>query len=440
MSQSKQQRTIALIILVTLLGIFMIILLVTVVTFFFTRRLDTPDTTAQLLKTLDSPQSILSPKEIDPALALISLGGVAEQEVIAEAIQKSRPETALSVLLFTPFLPDRERAGQFVALGQVYGQDNNKTKAIFSYYQAAQIAIISPDIPDTVRADVLLQASTGLVALNDQDLTPFYLQQTFIIASASPFLQAIQRRAIFERLHKIYSDLDDRAMARQSLDLSANPPALTALTESAMLLAAPQPENPSETSAAESARWLAAQQLAALLVERAGKAPPEAYKNLHDALLAEDEQKLTLLDQQLASTPQLSTQINLLAAEIKWLSIKYRVAKQGYGFSLVPEWEATVSEIESQLGERYSTIFTLYGELIVALPELSQINQATEEAVRREILVGETGQYPDYPREIRKQQLLEVVNQLSNTQPELKVMLDVGRVAGRDTYILKIRN
>jgi hypothetical protein len=88
------------------------------------------------------------------------------------------------------------------------------------------------------------------------------------------------------------------------------------------------------------------------------------------------------------------------------------------------------------LTKTYETLFALYADLIVALPEVSQIDKATEERLRREILAGELGRYPNYPEEQRRRQLLDATNQLIITQPELNIFVGVGQLTGQEIFRL----
>jgi hypothetical protein len=138
----------------------------------------------------------------------------------------------------------------------------------------------------------------------------------------------------------------------------------------------------------------------------------------------------------LTAATQLSRKIDITTAQIEWLSTKYRIARRAYGQSIVPEWEAEAEQIRADLTKTYETLFALYADLIVALPEVSQIDKATEERLRREILAGELGRYPNYPEEQRRRQLLDATNHLITTQPELSIFAGVGEVAGREMYRL----
>jgi hypothetical protein len=439
MKQTTSKKSyLGLIVAISTLTILLFILIAAIVIFLFTSQLRDTEPAGESSLTNIGPLSMINLDQVDPALALASLGGVPEAEVIIEAIDKERPETALAALLFQPSLSDKESAGDFLLLAPAYIAVNQREKAIFSYQMAGLIATLSPDIPDTVQADVFLQASEGLIKLNEPELARFYLDQAFLVASQSPFLQAAHRRSILERLQKNYIMLEERELARKSLDLSANPPDLVFLAKEMTSLPSyqgiPLPESVQD---AETNRWIKAQELAALLVERGGNAPSSAVEALKEALIEEDKQKLPLYETELANTTQLSKKVRITIAKIEWLSIKYRVAKRAYGLSIIPEWEAQTEQIRADLTKTYETLFALYSDFIVALPEASQIDKATEEKLRREILVGELGRYPNYPEEQRQKQLLDITNQLMAHQPELNIFIGVKTVAAQEMYTLQ---
>ncbi len=438
MRQAKFKTThLGLIIVVGTLTILMFILIAAIAILFFTNQLGAAQPEEQSLLIGASPLNRIDVEQVDPALALASLGGVPEAEVIVEAIDKARPETALAALLFHPTLSDKESAGDFLRLAAAYVADGNRENGIFSYQMAGTIATLSPNIPDTVRADVFVQAAEGLITLNEATLAKFYLDRAFIVAARSPFLQAAHRRVILERLQKNYIILGERELARESLNLSANPPALALLTPEGPILPANEAVPLSApVQEAEAKRWISAQELAASLVERGGRAPEAAREALSEALIDEDRQKLPFYKSELATATRLSKKIDITLAQIEWLSIKYKVARRAYGMSIVPDWEEQAEQIRADLTKTYETLFALYADLIVALPEASQIDKATAERLRREILAGELGRYPNYPEEQRRQQLLDATNQLIITQPEINIFVGVDTMAGQEIYTL----
>ena len=160
---------------------------------------------------------------------------------------------------------------------------------------------------------------------------------------------------------------------------------------------------------------------------------------MREALIEEDRQKLPFYEGELATATRLSRKIDITEAQIEWLTTKYKVARQAYGISLVPEWETQAEQIRADLTKTYERLFALYADLIVALPEISQIDKATEERLRREILAGELGRYPNYPEEQRQKQLLDVTNQLEATQPELHLLIGVDTVDDQEMYTITIR-
>ena len=438
MPQAKLKTShLGLIIVVSTLAVLMLILITAIVLLFFSNQFGPAQAGDSSLLTGPNLLGRLEVDEVDPALALASLGGVPEADVILEAIDKARPETALAGIFFHPTLTDKESAGDFLRLAGAYMADGQREKGAFSYQMAGLIATLSPNMPATVRADVLVQASEGLIELNESTLAKFYLDQAFVVASKSPFLQAAHRRSILERLQKNYMILGERELARKSLNLSANPPALALSGPEGPIL--PQNESlplPAPIQEAETKRWLKAQELTAILVERGGQAPQAKKEALREALIDEDRQKLPFYKAELVTAARLSKKIDITVAQIEWLSIKYRVARQAYGISIVPEWEAQAGQIRADLTKTYETLFALYADLIVALPEASQIDRATEERLRREILAGELGRYPNYPEEQRRRQLLEATNQLITTQPEINIFVGVDTVADQKMYSL----
>ncbi|MBN1993648.1 MAG: hypothetical protein JW953_13185 [Anaerolineae bacterium] len=439
MTQTKFKKSyLGLFLIVGTLITLFLILLTAMAIFILTRRSNAAEFGGQSLLTDTAPLKMIEVKQVDPALALASLGGVPEAEVITEAINKERPETALAALLFQPTLNDKESVGNFLLLASAYQVDEQKEKAIFSYQMAGTIATLSPNLPDTARADIFLQTGEGLIDLAEPTLAKFYLDQALLVAARSPFLQAAHRRSILERLQKNYIILEERNLARKSLDLSANPPALALLPEAVTHLPQGVPVPlPEPVQAAETNRWLRAQELAALLVERGGHAPPSAITALQEALLAEDNQKLPFYDTELAAETQVSKKIGLTLAKIEWLAIKYRIARRTYGLSIVPAWENQAEQIRADLTKTYETLFALYADYIVALPEASQIDRATEERLRDEVLAGELGRYPNYPEEQRKKQLLDTSTKLMTTQPELNIFIGVKTVSNQELYTLQ---
>jgi hypothetical protein len=387
--------------------------------------------------TWQDPIALVDGDRIDPALAVAGLGGVTDGDLGARALSQARADTAFATLVFSPRIGDRESAGDFLLLASLYRADKRPDYAIASYRLAGTIATLSPELPDTVRADTFVLAGEGLAKLEQYGLAQLYFDQAYNIATASPYLQGATRRNVFERLHQGYQAIGDRERTRTTLEQSAEPfPSVTVVEAPPVLPVAEPPLLPLEAQEAEAARWEAAQVLAGALVERGGRAPIELVAALGGALMAEDQAKLPYFDAQLAAAPQLSVQISIVQARIDWLSTKYRVAYRGYGISLVPEWEAQAEAIRAELTKSYELLFALYADLIVAMPNAEQIELATEEILRREILAGTLGRYPSYPAEQRVAQLMQATAHLVESRPGGKMHVVVLPYAGVDAFVL----
>ncbi|RME74869.1 MAG: hypothetical protein D6784_09080 [Chloroflexi bacterium] len=436
----KNTRRLGLILAGSTFAVLALILVVSLTAYYLTNRETAPQTS---IITGVGPLDMVSPDRIDPALALAGLGGMADIEVIRQAVDQARPETALAGVLYQPQLTDRQTAGSFLQLARIFSAGEKPSpeavgKAVFCYRSAGNTAILSPDLPDAARADIFIQVGEGLVGVGQPEWAKFYLQQALTIARHSPYLQAAQRRTIFQRLHQNYLALGERELARTSLNLSANPPSIGKADLLPPVLPPVEPVAlPAEVQEAEANRWLRAQELAANMVELGGKAPRDRITALKEALLEEDRLKSEFLAQSYENETRLSKRIDITAARINWLTLKYRTARRGYGLSLVPEWEAQSDQLRTELTKSYERLFALYADLVIALPEVSQIDRAMYEKLRREVLAGELGRYPRYPEEQRRQQLVDSASRLAETQPEPGIYIGLDTVGDKTVYSLK---
>jgi hypothetical protein len=238
-------------------------------------------------------------------------------------------------------------------------------------------------------------------------------------------------------LHPAYLDIDLKERARECLELSMEPANLASLAENPLVLPIGKDiPLPLDVQESETKRWQAAQAVVRELVEMGGEVRPETQNKLQNALLNENDVKMRFYTEALAAEPQLSGKVDLLQAEINWQSIKYRLARRGFGISLMPQWEEEAEQIRSELTSSYEDLYRLYGDMIVAMPDASQIDRATEESLRRQILAGQLGQYPNYPSEQLKTQLLNATARLVETQPGTELRVSFLSVNGVDYYTL----
>jgi hypothetical protein len=182
-----------------------------------------------------------------------------------------------------------------------------------------------------------------------------------------------------------------------------------------------------EVGALEEARRQAAFALLQPLTE-GGEPLAGAVGGLAQALLAEDAAKLALYQQELDGTTQSSKRIGVNSQLIRWLMLKYKIASRGFGLSLVPEWEAQLAEIQSDLSKAYEELFFDYEDLVTALPEASLIGPGSYQVRRQVILDGRMGRYPNYPAQQLADKLQDAVAGLiaSGAMEQLYVDLMAG--------------
>lgn len=391
----------------------------------------------QSVEISEIPINPVSPENIDPALATALLGGISPLDVVDQAMSKARPGTALAGIIYSPELSAKDAAGALLLLSGEFSKKEDFVRTRVSYQMAGTLATLSPDLSDTLRADMFSQVGIGLAEAADPILAKVYLDQAFLVATESNFLQPAYRRTILERLNQAYLDIELKDKARECLELSMQPANLAALPESPLVLPIGNDiPLPIEVQESETKRWQAAQSVVKELVEMGGEVRPETLTKLQNALLKENDAKMQFYTEALETEPQLSGRVDLLQAKINWQSIKYRLARRGFGISLVPQWEAEAEQIRSELTSSYEDLYRLYGDMIVAMPDASQIDRATEESLRRQILAGQLGQYPNYPSEQLKTQLLKATARLVETQPRTELRVSFLSVNGVDYYTL----
>lgn len=389
------------------------------------------------IQSFKNPLDAVVPQIIDPALAMAQLGGLSANDIIDQAISQARPGTALATLVYGPSVEAQDGAGDLLLLGNRFIRQNDLARAKLVYEMAAVIATLSPNLSDTVRADILLQVGFGLIGIEASGPAKLCLDQVFLLATESNYLQAAYRSAVLTSLSEAYRALGLRNEAKQALELSAVPAELEALPETASVL--PRGKFipfPAEIQAAEAKRWQAAQAVGQQLVELGGQVRPEALLDLKAALLREDALKTQFLTTRLAAEPQLSNKVDLVQAQINWQSIKYRIARKGFGLSLVSEWESQEAQIRAELAASYALLYRFYADVIIAIPNVADIDRATEEVVRSQILAGLLGQYPDYPSEQLQLQLLQIVTRLIETQPGTSLRVSYVSIEGMVYYTL----
>lgn len=360
------------------------------------------------------PIVAIVPDEIAPDLALYPLAGASELDTVDAAIVNGDLETAYAALVFGLELSDAQRIGRLILLGGKFVEAEQPDRASLVYQQAYDVAVLSPYLNDPARADALLATGQGWTALEQEARAMEAYDQVYLIAVQSPYLQMANRRDLLAALETAYRDLGDTERAEAcrasiiELDQETAPHPPQALGEVPDLPRGDVVVSSPEVGVLEETRRQAAYALLQPLSE--GSEPPAGLvSDLAQALQAEDAAKLALYQGELEGTTQPSTRINVSWQMIHWLMLKYKVASRGFGLSLVPEWEAQRSEIQSVLSKAYEGLFFDYEDLVTALPEASLMGPGSYQVRRQAVLDGRLGRYPNYPAQQLAGKLQEAV-------------------------------
>jgi len=394
-------------VLLTLLGLILVGAYV-----YLTRQPELPQPVPQ------EPWAAVDVEAIAPPLALRTLAGEAEAATIQAALTVGDLDTAYATLVFSPSLSDAERAGHLLLLAQRYIAAEQGSKAAVCLQQVHSLIVLSPLLSDIARADAALQAASGWRAIGRQDAARLSLAQAEVVAAQGLHLRPAQRRDLWQRVAAAYAALGDEEKAAAARQAADRPHSVAAQPTAAPLL----PSFLGETPPSEEIEELQAarQQRAATLIQQwialeGGDVGPEVA-DLAEFLRREDAARRAYFDQVAATSPQLAVQAAAAWERVMWLTLKYRIARRGFGLSLMPAWEADAPLIRSELTKAYEILFQLYGDEATALPYATDVDQAWVELLREEILLGQLELYPDYPEDQLVQRLQEAQERLQATQ------------------------
>jgi len=359
------------------------------------------------------PLAVVDVEALVPSLALRTLAGEPEWATLQAALGVGDLDAAYATVVFSPSLNEAARAGHLLLLAQRYSAAGREEQAAICLQQVHSLIVLSPSLSDIARADAALQAASGWMAIGRQGAARLSLKQAEAVAAQGLHLRPAQRRDLWQRLATAYASLGDEEKAAAARERAERAPGPAAQPEPSLL-----PSFLGELPPSEEIEQLQAarQERAATLIRQwialeGGDVGPEVA-DLAEFLRREDAARMSYLDQIAETTPHLATQAAVARERAIWLTLKYRIARRGFGLSLMPEWEEKAPLIRSQLIKAYETLFRLYGDEASALPEVSDADRARVELLREEILLGRLGLYPDCPEDQLVQRLQEAQERL----------------------------
>lgn len=372
------------------------------------------------------------PDQVEPGLALLALAGWPREQVVDLALSQEAWETAYAILVHSPEIPDRERAGLWLLLGRTFAEAGQSERAVLCYRQAEAIAVLSSVLSDYVRADALSQAALGAAQAGQASLARRWAEETRVLVEGPTDLQPVLRQQLADRLREVYRLLGE---APPTVAIAAARPLPAGGVGEPILPTLIQPVDlPEAVMQARKAREAAARRAAQWVAQ--GGSEEDWQPALARALQQENE----AVERALGSLAQDEIRLNVLAGimqqRVMWLSTKYQVARRGFGTSIVPEWEEQAANIRSELARAYQELFSIHHDQVVALPTAAQVSQGWVEVLRKEAKAGFLGLYPNYPERQVAEDLARRMDEWLLTRPEVAWRIAVVERDGGVDYIL----
>ena len=332
-------------------------------------------------------------------LALLSLAGVPDAQVLTLAIETGELATTHALLALSVDLADVQRMNGWLWLAHRHHAIGQDERAAQAYRMAAGGAILGPDVPDLLRVETLLAAGQGLTELHDKANARFFLKQAAIIGTHSPHLTTYHRRSLLERLVpaslQAGGERDDwSTLARAVKNDTAKGGNFGA------------PPSPKETEwrgvtpdldvtlvqardarRAAAAEWLGNRPTDADDTEGSTQNGTERIEALRAALQAEEAAMNRAAERKAGEG---ASGLATTQAQLRWLSLKRRIAAGGFGPNLMPEWESDRDVIESAL-------VNVWTDWLALQADRTDVGFAAGYQARQAIMAAYWGLFPEAP-------------------------------------------
>ncbi len=316
------------------------------------------------------PLAALRTDQVLPQLALRQLGGDAPDGLAAQAIQAGQLETARAILTYDTQMKPSARAARLALLGRAYQEAGDPPASAAVYALAVPIAVLDLSIPPLERAQTLVQIAQGFLAAGQPAAAITAAEQAGRIITQTPDLLPAQRSQVLADLQTVAGDLPDRAFAARIDDLARNPYLSPPGVQIPHRLAtfAQQVPYDVQLQGAIAARSQAATILADRIALTGGVDIDPERQALAQALLAEDQLRTAFYQQARGGDISLPQQVWLLQDQLEWQTARLRVARGGFGLSLLPEWEGQADALLATLGAAYNDYAAALDAQAAALP------------------------------------------------------------------------
>ncbi len=377
--------------------------------------------------------------DLTPATVLLPLTGTSSVDALSAALDGGHWENAYALIAYDASMSDPARIGALLQLGSRYDAARDRHKAAWCYLYAARIAVLSPSLSDAVRADTLLQASTGLRAVGASSAARLMADQAFLVAQHSPELGRESQSRRLTQVGNAYAALGANDLATKAREIANEP--VASVVDAGTGSRVPFMVQPAELPASEEVRLATLTRMAAakqLHDDVSGQDPngpvdwpQDSLNQLRDALEQEDQARQAYYDQQTAIAKG-PAEIALMRERVNWLGLKHRIAEGAFGIALVPEWVKARSDIAVAWSDAWGELWELTRAQVNAVPNAQAISQANQDVLRQMLLSVRWGWYQGATEKELHDELSEIAEALRKADiPSLR--LDSLTIAGRTT-------
>src|SRR4030042_4040663 len=157
----------------------------------------------------------LRTEEVEPRLALGTLAGLSDLEVVNRGLAEGELETAYASTLFSTQLSDRESIGNLLLIGARFAVGEDRARAQSCYEQASLISTLSATLSDFGRASSFCRMRGRFAELGEREGAVHNFDQAFALAAHSPSIREPLRADVLGQLAEEYEDLGLREKAEE---------------------------------------------------------------------------------------------------------------------------------------------------------------------------------------------------------------------------------
>ena len=347
-----------------------------------------------------------APTALSASLALGTLAGRADEEIVRRALASGQLETALAALMYNPLLSDETRSSGLIDLARRLAAVRKHEPALAVVRAAIDVALLSPFMPDHARVTSLDQAGQVLASLSQRAEAGYVYDQAATIARESGRINPTLRQLLLDGLVQSNTRLGRGEDARQLRTAMQSPAPPSDNTTAVLPNLVPSFTGGStavwsELGAATEVRQRLAADLANAIANR--DAGMEAKRSaLESALVAEDRLWQGIDSEGAYPADNLLQSAAFARQRLEWQALKWRVAGRGFGLSLVPVWEQAAPQIEADLAWATEDYYQALRDAGISLPDVRQANEAAVEIAQDQIKLGRLG----LPQAISEAELL----------------------------------